>query len=216
MSTNFFPDLPGFTWTRKRAVNQNTLIQTSASGLEARSALMVLPRYEWTLPYSYLREGTPWFDVENLEGTYLAQQGPLVTMFFRDQFQNSVTGQFIGTGDGTTTAFQAVRTIQGGDGQAYQDPVFGFDTRGSYSYGPYTRPAALTPQAYDNGSPVSATFTTETGVITYGSAPALGHNLTATFSYVFRVRFSDDNMQFDNVFNAWNTMEGLKLIQTRV
>lgn len=224
MSTSFFPDLPGFTWGRKRATNWNTLIQTSASGLEARAALMLLARYEWTLKYNYLREAeapewdnnTPYYEVEAIEGSYRNSQGPLSTWLFRDQYQNSVTNQFIAYGDGTTTGFQAQVTLQGGNGQPYNEPVFALDTRGSYTYGPYTRPAALTPQAYINSSATSATFNTETGVITFGSAPASGATITATFSYAFRVRFSDDSIEMTNEFSIWNSLDGLKLLQTRV
>lgn len=212
MSTPWFPDLPGFAWGRTRSPKLNTLIQTSASGLEARQALQTLARREWKLIFNYLREGTPWFDVETLEGLYLAQTGPLSTMLFRDQYQNACVGQSIATGDGSTVTYQLQRTIQG-----YDEPVFVLDTRGSATYGPYTRPAALTPQAYVSGSPVSATFANETGIMTLASASGTsGNPITATFSYGFRVRFEDDSIDFDNLWGAVNEMKELKLIQTRV
>ena len=212
MSTPWFPDLPGFAWGRTRTPKLNTLIQTSASGLEARQALQTLSRREWKLDFNYLREGTPWFDVESLEGFYLSQLGPLNTLLFRDQYQNTCTGQFIATGDGSTTTFQLQRTVQG-----YTEPVFAVDTRGAHTYGPYTRPAAVTPQAYVSGLPVSATFATETGVLTLATASGTsGNPITATFSYGFRVRFEDDSIDFDNLWAAVNEMKQLKLIQTRI
>lgn len=211
MSTAWFPDFPGFAWGRTRTSKLNTLIQTAASGLEARMALQTLVKREWSLDFNYLREGTPWFDVETLEGFYCSLLGPLGTCFLRDQHQHQVAAQFIATGDGSTTAFQLVRTIQG-----FTEPVFCVDTRGSATYGPYTRPAAVTPQAFVSGSPVTASFAAETGVMTLSSAAGTsGNPITATFSYGFRVRFEDD-LEFDNVLAAWNEMKSLKLISTRI
>ena len=136
-------------------------------------------------------------------------------MLFRDQFQNACTGQFIATGDGTTTAYQLQRTIEG-----YNEPVFVLDTRGSAAYGPYTRPAALMQQCYVNGVARAASFANETGIMTLTSATSptstAGLPITATFSYGFRVRFEDDSIDFDNLWSAVNEMKELKLIQTRV
>ena len=178
---------------------------------------MTYPRWQWELVYSgYIREGSPWFDFENLNGFYLAQYGPLSSLLFRDQLDNQVTGQFIATGDGVTTAFQLVRTFNG-----FNEPIYVVDTRGAITYGPYTQPAALTPQAYDNGSPITANFSLETGILTTGTllSPvpiSAGHILTATFSFGFRVRFVDDELDFKNVFNTYWQLDSLKLIETRV
>lgn len=210
MSTAYLPDLAGIGWTRTRGASFKTLISEAASGLEARSALQSLPRWKWELPYSYIRTGTPYFDFEKLFGFFMQQYGSLTSFFIRDQFDNSVTGQSIATGNGVTVAFQLQRTMQG-----YTEPIFGVDTRGSATYGPYTRPAALTPQAYVNGLPVTATFANDTGVMTLATAAGTsGQPITADFSYPFRVRFADDHLDVKGVFSTWNT-GSVKLIQSR-
>jgi|SRR5277367_5432194 len=220
MATPFFPDLGGFTWGRTRIIHQTTLIQTAASGLEGRAALQFLPRYEWTLPYGYLREYIPYFEVEAIEGMYMAMSGPLSTMLFRDQYQNKVIGQFIAYGDGQTKLYQAVRDVQGGNGQSFQAPLFAFDTRAIYTYGAYTRPAAISAQAYLNGptNPVPATFNTESGVIAFdkGTVPGQGDTITADFCYAFRVRFAEDTLEILNELGSWNKADAIKLIETRV
>jgi hypothetical protein len=220
------PDLPGLGWKMTKSPKWNTLIQIAASGLEGRAALATLTRREWSLYFSYLRQ-TPGqsapslFDIDVLEGFYNAQSGPLNSFFFRDQFYNTVTNGFIATGDGVTTAFQAQRFLVAGSGEtgsgtSYAEPVFAFDTRSSFTYGAYTRPAGISPQAYLNASPTSASFNTETGIITFGSAPGAGVSITATFSYGFRSRFTDDSIDFKNIFGYYNSLDSLKIYQTRV
>lgn len=227
MSTPWLPDLGGLSWGMKKTPKFNTLIQTTASGLEARQAEMTLTRREWELQFGYLRQ-TPGqsapskFEMEVLEGFYLAQFGPALTFFFRDQFFNTVTAGFIATADGSKTSWQAQRFLVAGSGEtgsgtSYPEPVFCFDTRSSYTYGPYTRPAGVSPQLFDNGSPIASSFAAETGIITAtGGAPTTGHSLTATFSYGFRTRFSEDSVDFDNVFGSYNEMKSLRILQVRV
>ena len=275
----------------------NTLIQTSASGLEARQALMTLTRREWDLNWSRLCQSlqqdlrgnqlsVTQFAVEQLQGFYLNQFGPLSSFFFRDQFQNTVTAGFITTvqnpvsttgtassgsliltvasaagiflgwrpvGSGiqagtvvsainglvitlslVTTAplsstaltfydvtFQAQRfmvagSAETGSGPSYAEPVFCFDQRASYTYAPYIRSAGLSPQLYDGSSPVAANFDPETGLITLtGSPVTAGHSMFATFSYGFRCRFSDDSIDFDNIFAFLHEAQSIKIIETR-
>ncbi len=137
-----------------------------------------------------------------------SQFGGLVSFGYRDQYDNQVTNQPIGTGDGTTTAFQLQRTYGG-----FTEPVGIVDTRGSATYGPYTRPAALTPVAKVGGSPASATFNNDTGVVTYASAPGAATALTATFSYGFRCRFEDDSLDFETLVYQIFKLGKLRLLQ---
>jgi hypothetical protein len=223
VSTPWYPDLGGLAWTRKFTPSFNTLIQTSASGLEARAALMQLTRYAWELPYDgYLRQGAPHYELETLQGFYANQFGPALSFFFRDQYGNTVTAGFIATADGIASSWQAQRFLVAGSGEtgsgtSYAEPVFCFDTRGSYTYGGYVRPAGVSAQLFDNASAISANFATETGIITaMGGAPTAGHTITATFSYGFRCRFSEDSIDFENILGSYNQLKSLKILETRV
>lgn len=217
MSTLWFPDLPGITVGTTRAPDWSGLLkQTAASGLEVRQQQWSAPQWEWTLIFNYLRGykpspgGSAYQEWQTLMGFINQQYGGLLSFFYRDPDDNQTTLEPIGTGDGATTAFQLKRALGGA-----VEPIYGVDTRGSATYGPYTRPAALTPVALVSGSPVSATFNGDTGVVTYASAPASSAPLTATFSYGFRVRFEEDKIEFIRTWQQLYEAKQVKLLQSR-
>jgi uncharacterized protein (TIGR02217 family) len=212
MATPIFPDLPGLSWGCTRSPKWNTLVQTAASGLESRLALQSAPKWEWTLVFDYLRQSPPFLELQQLVGLYNASAGGAFSIFFRDPQDNSTTGEFIATGDGATTVFQLQRNWGG-----YDEPIYGVDTRAALVYGGYTRPAAVPHVAYVNGTPVvSATFGVETGLLTFpGGAPGAGTTITADFSYFFRVRFEDDELDFNDLWTAVWELQKLRLLQVR-
>jgi uncharacterized protein (TIGR02217 family) len=213
MSTPIFPDLPGLAWEATRDQKwEGLVVQTSASQLEQRFQQQSLPRSEWTLKVNYLKMAASFQNLQTLWGFIGARGGGLNSFFLRDQDDSGVRGQFIATGDGTTTAFQLQRTWG-----SYSEPILGLDTRGSATYGPYTRPATITQQAYVNGSPVTATFASETGIMTLATASGTsGQFITADFSYLWRVRFSDPATSFDRLWSQVYECKTLKAIQVRV
>ena len=190
---------------------------------------MTVPRRQWGITYSYLREGAPWYEVETLEGFFVNCLGGLNSFLYRDEPivgpSNTIIGGPIGIGDGVTTAFQAVREQVGGylepgsGGKAYT-PVFCFDKRAAYSYYGYTRSAGQPCIAYKNGVAFldgsGVLFNAETGVITFSVAPASGVVITADFSYGYRVRFVDDNIDIDSLVAYFNEMKLIKVIESRV
>jgi uncharacterized protein (TIGR02217 family) len=215
MSTAWFPSIPGINWTQTRTPRWDSLLVQRAANpfAEARMLQQSYPQYDWQLSFSYLHSiGYPTNSLagfyEALLGFFNSQFGGLVSFGYRDQYDNQVTNQPIGTGDGTTTAFQLQRTYGG-----FTEPVGIVDTRGSVTYGPYTRPAALTPVAKVGGSPASATFNNDTGVVTYASAPGAATALTATFSYGWRVRFEDDILDFETLYYQIWKLGKLRLLQ---
>ena len=212
MSTPWFVDLPGVTFPVKRTQRwQGLLKQVPASQVYiARMQQQSAPQWEWDIPVAYLRSWRGYAEWQQLMGFFGAQFGGLFSFYYRDSQDNSTTAEPIGTGDGTTTAFQLQRNLGG-----MVEPIYVVDTRGSASYGPYTRPAALTPKAYVNAVAVSATFNNDTGVVTYASPPAGGQPLTADFSYGFRVMFEDDKLDFDQLMNGLYDAKTVKLLQTR-
>lgn len=175
------------------------------------------PRYSWQLNFNYLHAvGYPNSALagyyEDLLGFLNQQFGTLLSFYYRDQFDNQVTNQPIGTGNGTQTQFQLTRTYGG-----FTEPIGVVDTRGAIVYGPYTQPAALVPVAKVSGSAVSATFNSPSpGYVTYASAPGSGDALTATFSYGWLVRFSDDSLDFEGLYNQIFKLGKCKIITTNV
>jgi uncharacterized protein (TIGR02217 family) len=124
-------------------------------------------------------------------------KGAFDTFLLDDPDDDSVTLQPIGTGDGITTIFQLLRqTITGG----------GFIEN-------IIAPNVVT-AIYDNAvlvSPVNYSVNFTTGIVTFTTAPAAGHALTATFTFYFRVRFSTDSMDFEQFYKQLWEIKQLKL-----
>jgi uncharacterized protein (TIGR02217 family) len=160
--------------------------------------------WTWTLTYTLLRDkwdlrgatgpGAGFDELRTLAGFFLQQQGSFLPFLFDDPTDDSVTGQFLGTADGATAAFQLVRTMGG-----FAEPVTAPNTLGA---------------VYLNGIRQSAgayTVDTATGLVTFAAAPAAGQTVTADFTYWFRVRFAADNAEFENfLYQLWQ-LKQLKL-----
>jgi len=118
MSNDVFPTLPGRAWPRKRTPLWKTKVNTTPSGREFRSTAMAYPRYRITWQYELLRSKASQQDFQALVGFINARRGAFDTFLLDDPDDNTVTGQPFGTGDGTTTTFQLVRSVGG-----YAEPV---------------------------------------------------------------------------------------------
>src|SRR5580704_6338067 len=165
--TAIFPALPGLGWSVTKAPRFATRIQRAVSGRELRVLDQPYPLWTWTLTYGVLRDqsdtrgpgglGVGYSELRTLMGFFLAQQGALTPFLFDDPTDDSITGQIIGTGDGSTTAFQLVRTMGG-----FAEPI--------------VAPNVVS-GAYLNGvlqSPSSYSVSTGTGIVTFTAAPPAG------------------------------------------
>lgn len=218
MATQILEPLPGLASEYHRQSSWGgLLLQTSASQLEAREQQQSFARYAWDLVFNYLNltsrgTYTNTIAAQNLQyliGFYNQQGGALLSFFYRDQEFNAVSAGFQAISDGSTLAYQ----LQANVGSNFQ-PVYGLDTRSAITYGgQYVQPATTAHQAYDNGSPVTASFDSETGIMTLASAPTTGHTITADFSYLFRVRFADNTLDFKRMWNVVYALDSLKIIQ---
>jgi uncharacterized protein (TIGR02217 family) len=156
------------------------------SGFEQRNSLWTFPRGTW--------------DVGQVTKTKTAY-APLVAYFrsvggrrdgfrFKDwqdfqDFENQGSGVLgtLGVGDGATTVFQMYKNYTNGsavDQRIIRKPVAGI-------------------LFFDNGSPVTPTLDTTTGLATFGSAPAVGHALTWTGQFDVPVRFDVDALKTEIV-----------------
>ena len=177
------------------------------SGGEVRqNALPIDPATTWTQPTTGLVNDPgglrqyiitpPAFnsDLQTLLGFYLARQGQYDSFLFADPTDNSVSLQSFGTGDGTTTAFQLGR-VYGGFAEAIQNPF----------------QVAI----FDNGTQKSSGYTVGTlgtvngGLVTFTTAPTAGHALTWSGSFFFRLRFKDDNSEFNQFLTNLYEHKGL-------
>jgi uncharacterized protein (TIGR02217 family) len=201
----------GQEWSVTKAPRFATRVQKGVSGRELRQADQPLPIWDFKISFDLLRDqndirasggpGVGHNDLRALMGFFLSQQGSFQTFLFDDPTDNKVTLQSLGAGDGATTGFRFLRSLGGFDEPTTAVPL----------YGDFSKPVPL---IYING--VLKTFSTDytfggllddtrigSGV-NFASAPGNGLPITATYSYFFPCRFSDDTAEFENMmFQLW-------------
>src|SRR5207248_9889970 len=119
--TAIFPTLPGLGWSVVKSARFATRTQRAVNGRELRALDQPYPIWTWTLTHSLLRDhwdsrgaagpGVGYDELRTLAGFFLQQQGALQPFLFDDPTDNAVTGQPIGAGDSSRTAFQLLRTM---------------------------------------------------------------------------------------------------------
>ena len=201
--TATFPTLPGLGWSVSKAPRFATRIQRAVSGRELRVVDQPNPIWTWTLTYSMLRDqndtraptgpGTGYDELRTLAGFFLQQQGAFQPFLFDDPTDDTVSGQPIGTGDGSTTVFQLVRFM-------------GVLLPGSGFAEPVTAPNTVSTIYFDGVRQSASGYSVDptTGLVTFSSPPPAGQLVTADFTYFFRVRFADDTAEFENfLYQLW-------------
>src|SRR5579862_5714186 len=129
MSSVVFPTLAGLEYPVTRTPIFRTLVQESVSGRENRAALQLYPRWKWNLSFNFLRDDSN-NEFRTLLGFYLARQGAYDSFLFDDVDDDSAVAQSLGTGNGSQTNFQLVRTLGG-----FTEPVLAPNVVTSVSVG---------------------------------------------------------------------------------
>ena len=193
------PSLPGLAWSRHKKPGFSTRVASHVSGREVRVALMSYPLYEFEAIYNGLTSSsTAAFaslgssSLQSLMGFFLQLLGQVETFLYTDPDDNSVTGQSIGAGDGTTSSFVMGRTLGG-----FNEPV-----------GWVTNVANV----YLNGVSQSASswaFTAPNS-LAFATAPGAGVAITADFTFAFQCRFLDDQMDFEEFMSTLWKLDSMK------
>lgn len=102
------------------------------------------------------------------------------TFLFRHWGDYQAVDNPIGLGDGSTLTFQLYRVYERGIVQRLRK---------------ITRPVFGTVTAKVDGVDAAIDVDPETGIITFGAAPALGAEITASFEFDLPVRFDDDALE---------------------
>src|SRR4051794_4732760 len=195
--TAIFPTLPGLGWSVTKTPRFAGRVQNAISGRELRVLDQANPIWTWTLTYSLLRDkwdvraaagpGIGYDELRTLAGFFLQQQGTFRPFLFDDPTDNAVADQVVGTGDGSTRAFQLVRSMGG-----FAEPI--------------TAPNVVSGVRCNGMRQHSASYTIdgETGLITFTTPPAAGQVVVTDFTYRFRVRFAQDSAEFVNfMYQLW-------------
>lgn len=188
MSNAVYPALPGLTFPVRKTPMFNTLMQESASGRENRIALFSYPKWKFQLHYSVLRSGivhpggATYAELQQLIDFFLARLGDQDSFLFDDKTDDAVTDFQFGTGDGVTTAFQLLRSI---NTAGFLEPVMNVNVLTNIKKNGV---AQTNPTDYGINT---------TGLVTFTSAPAAAATLTWTGSYYYRARFMQSTQDFE-------------------
>ncbi len=194
-----FPTLAGQNFiASKSAKFPPTIIKTAASGREVRVQIASQPTWDFKLTYDFLTNNPPTAsDLQTLQAFFLSRNGQAQPFFFYDPFDNAVTSQTIGTGNGSTTALQLCRSVNAGANNAFFENIY----------------AVLgTPVVKVNG--VTKTLGTDYtigayGVITFTTAPASGAAITWSGQFLFLCRFAQDNLDAEQMVQTLWAQKGL-------
>jgi uncharacterized protein (TIGR02217 family) len=155
----------------------STDIVITQSGYEQRNANWSQARAQYNVAHGVKTQA----QLDALIAFFRARKGRADGFRFKDWTDYQVTAQAIGTGNGTTTVFQLVRTyINGGitETRTIKKPVSG------------------TVNIYLNSVLQSSGYVldTTTGLVTFITAPANGVAITADFQFDVPVRFDTDRL----------------------
>jgi uncharacterized protein (TIGR02217 family) len=185
-----FPVLPGLTVPVTRTPLWATLNQISLGGVDAPNQPWTYPRYRWTLTFEFLRQAAAFGELQSLMGFFNRMGGRYGVFQYDDpQDDTTVADQAFGTGDGTTTTFQLVRTRG-----SFVEPVFAVNAITN-----------LKVAGVAKSNPADYTVSNK-GVVTFVVAPGAATALTWTGTYLWFCRFDKDDQDFDQ--NTVSTAQG--------
>jgi uncharacterized protein (TIGR02217 family) len=219
MSTQVFPTLAGLGWSVKRTPHWKTRVPESISGKRTLVADWSYPRYSWELTFDFLRQAGPnqqaasfqgqaWQEFAELAGFFNLRQGRGDSFLFTDQDDNTVSGQQVATGDGSTTQFQMLAGFGG-----FIMPILAPNATTDVSVNGVTQTpgsaynVTLWGGAFELGGGAS---TLPPGTLNFATAPASGLAITASFSYYFPCQFDEDSLDFEKFMGALYNAKSVK------
>lgn len=186
---------------------RRTQIVELASGDEERNASWANSRRRYDVAYGIRRAD----DLAAVVAFFEARNGRLHGFRFKDWGDHksclpsgtpAPTDQVIGTGDGTTTAFQLVKRYVSGS-QTWVRTI--------------TKPVAgsVTVALNDASQASSWSVDTTTGVITFTTAPGGGVAITAGFEFDVPVRFDTDALDVTLDLERLGSITSIPLLEIR-
>ena len=185
MGNAIFPTFPGLKWGRKKTAVWSTGTQKSASGREFRTAYYTYPQWRFSLSFEVLRTKASVNELEQLAGFFNARKGSFESFLYEDPTDNAVTDQAIGNTVQGVTRYHLVRSMGG-----FIEPVLAVKERPAVKVGG----TALT---YGRDYTV-----TDKGVLVFNTPQTPGRPITWTGGFYFRVRFTSDTVDFENVLGS--------------
>ncbi|HFA8901930.1 TPA: DUF2460 domain-containing protein [Neisseria gonorrhoeae] len=185
MGNAVFPEFPGLKWGRKKTAVWSTGTQKSASGREFRTAYYTYPQWRFSLSFEVLRTKASVNELEKLAGFFNARKGSFESFLYEDPADNAVTDQPVGNTVQGVACYQLVRSMGG-----FIEPVSAVKERPAVKVGG-------TALAYGRDYTV-----TDKGVLVFNTPQPPGRPITWTGGFYFRVRFTSDTVDFENVLGS--------------
>jgi hypothetical protein len=199
-----FPSLSTLGWSMLITPRFSTGIAGHVSGRESRAIGRAAPLFDIELSYAVLRTAAAYEELQTIAGFFESIGGADTPFWFAPPGLSAVTGQAIGTGDGSTTTFSLQASIG-----AFTGPVSG--TSGvSAVY--LDRVAQVTGSGPGIGWSVSSGYAP---AITFAAAPAAGVAISADFGVLWLCRFADDVLEFEQFVAQLFALKTLKLQTVR-
>jgi uncharacterized protein (TIGR02217 family) len=177
----------------------STDIVITQSGYEQRNSNWSEARARYNVAHGVKTQT----QLDTLIAFFRARKGRAHGFRFKDWTDYQVTGQVIGTGDGSTSQFQLIKT--------YVDAGI-IETR------TITKPVAGSVKLYlDTVEQVSGvSVDTTTGIVTFTTAPTSGVSITADFEFDVPVRFDTDRLSASLDDYGAQSWQNIPLVELRV
>lgn len=185
MGNAVFPTFPGLKWGRKKTAVWSTGTQKSASGREFRTAYYTYPQWRFSLSFEVLRTKASVNELEKLAGFFNARKGSFESFLYEDPADNAVTDQPVGNTVQGVARYQLVRSMGG-----FIEPVSAVKERPAVKVGG---------TALADGRDYTVT---DKGVLVFNTPQPPGRPITWTGGFYFRVRFTSDTVDFENVLGS--------------
>lgn len=170
------------------------------SGYEQRNSNWSQARIRYNVAYGVKNQT----QLDALIAFFRARKGRADGFRFKDWTDFKVTGQIIGTGNGSATVFQLIKTYA--SGSVTETRII-------------TKPVAGTVNMYLGGvlqSGSAYAVNTTTGQVTFTAAPGNGVQITADFEFDIPARFDTDRLSSLLETYGAHSVEDIPIVEIRV
>ena len=182
MGSLIFPQTIGLKIDRTKSPEWKTITHIATSGKETRTSTMSYPLWKFSLNYEFLQQDTLKNELKDFMSFYNNLKGGFDTFLYKDPYDNTVTTQNFGTGNGVAVAFQLIRNLS-----SWVEPITDTETQNIYLNGVLT-----------------TAYTILNGIVTFNTAPSNGVAITWSGTFYFRCRMSEDTMDFTQfMYQFW-------------
>lgn len=177
----------------------STDVVITGSGFEQRNINWSQARCKYQAAHGVKNEN----QMKRLLAFFRARRGKAYGFRFKDWLDYTGTGEIIGLGDGTTTAFQLIKTYT--------------DDAGYTEVRKIRKPVAGTVKVYvDSVRQTAVSVNVTAGIITFTTAPLEGAVITADYEFDVPVRFDTDHCP--QSIKEWDiySWDNIPLIEIRI